>query len=180
MTIDPTRLLQQLEPAVRPGASPTRAAGPRPSIESQSFAQLLEIAGRGELASGLEVAVRFDAQPPLNASQLDRLSQAADQAEAAGAARAMLVIDGRHLLLDVADRALIAEVSPAQRSHVLAPVDAVVMAADPAITPSEHEVAARLTAQLAGGRWPNNTARQRNLAQSIEQAPAQRSARPLH
>src|SRR5687768_1214603 len=98
MVLSAAQLLRNLEPAIRPGGAgtltppPTRGTAP---LESQSFEQLLALAKSGGMASGRPVEFEFEVQPPLEAAQIDRLAQAADQAEAAGAKTALMLIDGR-------------------------------------------------------------------------------------
>jgi hypothetical protein len=104
MTSDPTFLLRQLSPAVLPAAVP--AAAPHPTIDRQGFDELLAQARAGSLTSGRSLAVGFRPAESLTGSQLDRLAVAADMAEASGAKRALLLLDGKGLLLDVAARTL--------------------------------------------------------------------------
>ncbi len=104
MTTDPTFLLRQLSPAVLPAAVP--AASPRPTIDRQGFDELLAQARAGVLASGRSLAVGFRPAEALTGGQLDRLAAAADMAEAFGAKRALLLLDGKGLLLDVPARTL--------------------------------------------------------------------------
>jgi hypothetical protein len=104
MTSDPTFLLRQLSPAVLPAAVP--AAAPRPTLDRLGFDELLSQARDGTLASGRSLAVGFRPAEALTPSQLDRLAAAADMAEACGAKRALLLLDGKGLLLDVPARTL--------------------------------------------------------------------------
>jgi hypothetical protein len=132
MTIDPNILLRQLEPAIRPayaGAPSTRPAAP---LEHQPFDELLAKASKGLIASGRPVSARFAAGEPFTGQQLARLSAAADLAEAAGAARALLLMDGRGLVLDVPTRTLAAELSADAASRVTGLDAAVFVAGDSA------------------------------------------------
>ncbi len=104
MNSDPTFLLRQLSPAVLPAAGP--AAAPRPTIDRLGFEELLSQARAGALTSGRSLAVGFRPAEALTGSQLDRLAAAADMAEASGAKRALLLLDGKGLLLDVPARTL--------------------------------------------------------------------------
>jgi hypothetical protein len=106
-------LLKRLEPAVRPATAPPGTTRPKAPIESQSFEQLLGRARAGAIHSGRQVQVAAELQPPLDAAQLERLSDAADQAEAIGATRALLLLDGRALVLDVANRTIVSELNDA-------------------------------------------------------------------
>ncbi len=109
MHADPTQLLRQLEPLVRP--VPHGASSPAAPLEGRSFEELLAQAQRGEVLSGRSVTVAFESTTALNEQQLARVSAAADLAEASGAQRALMLIDGRGLVLDVASRALSGELS---------------------------------------------------------------------
>jgi hypothetical protein len=112
MVLSAAQLLRNLEPAVRPGALVPPTVQPNVPLEAQSFDELLAQASKGKMASGRDVDVSFDAQPPLDSTQLKRLQKAADQAEAAGAKQALMMIDGRNFVLDVENRTLTAELSP--------------------------------------------------------------------
>src|SRR6267142_1940354 len=109
MAIDSTQLLKRLNPAVRPGmAGPSNSSAHKP-IEQQSFDQLLRLASRGSICSGRQIEVGCELQPPLEAGQLERLASAADQAQAEGSSKALMLVDGRALILDVASRRIEAE-----------------------------------------------------------------------
>lgn len=110
MTMHSLQLLKQLEPAVRPAGPMSYGAKPQAALETQSFDQLLARARRGEIHSGRQIELAFEPAEPLHASQLERLAEAADQAESAGMSRALMVIDGRAFVLDVKNRTLSAEV----------------------------------------------------------------------
>jgi hypothetical protein len=131
MVLSAAQLLKNLEPAIRPGAitppSSNRATAP---LESQSFEQLLALAKSGQFSSGRPVELEFEVQPPLEPAQLDRLAQAADQAEAAGAKNALMLIDGRAFVLDVENRTLTAELSPAQANRMAMVDTAIVVEPD--------------------------------------------------
>ncbi len=117
MAINASHLLKLLEPAVRPGQPSVPQPASRLPLESQSFDQLLALASTGALQSGRQIELAFEPDPPLDAQQLERLAAAADQAEAAGATQALMLIDGRGFMLDVQSRTLMAELSgdPATR-----------------------------------------------------------------
>jgi hypothetical protein len=125
MTADPLQLLRHLEPAVAPGYAVSRARPPRPPLEGQRFGDLLRLVCRGELRSDRPVVVTFQASPPVSAEQHDRLAAATDLAQGHGAAAALLLIDGRGLLLDVDRRALTAELAGGSSPRIV-DVDAVV------------------------------------------------------
>ena len=107
---DPTLLLKQLEPAVRPAYMGPPASRPTAPLEQQPFDELLASAKAGRLASGRAVSTA-DVGEPISPEQLQRLSIAADRAESSGAQRAVLLLDGRALMLDVPTRTISAELS---------------------------------------------------------------------
>jgi hypothetical protein len=84
-------------------------APPRLPLEEQSFDELLALVSHGELRSGRGVSVASDGVEPLTPPQLERLAAAADLAESEGAGRALMLIDGRALILEVASRTLSGE-----------------------------------------------------------------------
>ncbi len=122
MTSDSLQLLKQLEPIVRP-AYAGGSAPPTGALENQPFDELLARARQGQVASGRTVTA--DRAGELSGEQVARLSSAADLAEASGAQRALLLMDGRGLLLDVASRVISAELSADDTSR-LANLDAAV------------------------------------------------------
>lgn len=115
MTVDPTHLLKQLEPAVRPAYASAATVRATPPLEHQPFDELLARAGQGLVESGRVVSAAFGPAEELSREQLARLSAAADLAEAAGAKRALLLMDGRGLVLDVPDRTLSGELDASHR-----------------------------------------------------------------
>ena len=118
MTSDSAFLLKQLEPVVRPayaGGSPAPAA----PFDSRSFDELLALARQGRVESGRALSVSFDGAADLSDAQHTRLSAAADLAEASGAQRALLLLDGRGLVLEVATRTLSAELSGEASSRLV-------------------------------------------------------------
>ena len=131
MTLDPSQLLRQLEPAVRPSFGAPSVAPARPGLADQSFQQLLTLASRGEIESGRQVQLAFEPNQSLDDEQLARLSTAADRAEASGAKRAMMLIDGRGFLLDVEQRTLNAELSAGAESRFADGLDAAVYVLGP-------------------------------------------------
>lgn len=123
---DSVDLLQRLSSGIRPGGAD---AAPRPLSGGGeiNFADLLAKAAGGQISSGLTVNVAQNAGVELNADQLARMSVAADKAQAAGAARAVVLIDGQALTLDVATRTISgkADLSP---GAALSNIDAVIVA----------------------------------------------------
>ncbi len=108
--IDPTFLLKQLEPAVRPAYLATPTSRPTAPLEQQPFDELLASSKAGRLASGRAVTTAHVGEP-MSPEQLQRLAVAADRAESSGAQRAVLLLDGRALVLDVPTRTVSAELS---------------------------------------------------------------------
>ncbi|MCW5775123.1 MAG: hypothetical protein KIS87_01580 [Phycisphaeraceae bacterium] len=98
--------------------------GAPPSAGSE-FAALLASAQSGELQTGLEVTVARGAGVQLSPSQLERLAVAADRAHAEGASRALVLIDGMALELDVLSRTITGGVD-LEAEGVLTGIDAVV------------------------------------------------------
>ncbi|MHC4082524.1 MAG: hypothetical protein ACYTGM_06460 [Planctomycetota bacterium] len=130
MTTDPNILLRQLEPVVRPAYAGAPSTRPPAPLEHQPFDELLAKAAKGLIASGRTVSAEFTAHESLTGEQLARLAAAADVAEAAGAARALLLMDGRGLVLDVPARTLAAELSADAASPVTGLDAAVFVAGD--------------------------------------------------
>jgi hypothetical protein len=120
MNTSSAQLLKQLEPAVRPGIAPAaRSVRPGAPFEAQGFDQLLALAKQGQIHSGRQIETAFEPSPPLSAAQLERLASAADQAEAGGAKRALMLIDGRGFVMDVASRTLVSELNSDANAAVL-------------------------------------------------------------
>jgi hypothetical protein len=119
MTIDPNILLKQLEPAVRPSYAGARTGGPAAPLEHQPFDELLARAARGGIESGRPVSAAYETPEPLSPQQIERLSSAADLVEATGAQRALLLVDGRGLVLDIPSRTLSADLSADAASRVV-------------------------------------------------------------
>lgn len=137
MAINASQLLRQLEPAVRPNvAAPRQVSGARP-LESSSFEQLLAAAAAGTVSSERAIEVGFDVSPPLDATQLERMAAAADQAQAAGAERAVMLIDGRAFVLDVESRTLVSEMTGGSAER-LAVIDTAI------IVPDENELGSQI------------------------------------
>jgi hypothetical protein len=97
-------------------------------IEGPSFQEMLDQANTGGVSSGLPVRVARTAGVDLSASQLNRLSAAADRAEAAGATKAVFMIDGMVLQMDVGLRTITGQ-ADLGTTKVLNGVDAVVTVA---------------------------------------------------
>jgi len=111
MTADHGQLLKRLEPAVRPVESTPEADWRSPGSTERGayapasdlpFRHLIEMAARGDLASGrtIRIAPGIEIGPEDQA----RIALAADRAEAAGSGRALLLLRDESFLLDVRDR----------------------------------------------------------------------------
>ncbi len=88
-------------------ASPTPAqAQPISGAQASGvdFATLLKQASGGALSSGLGVTIAKGANVQLSADQMARIAAAADSAQAQGATRALVLIDGKAVNLDVSVR----------------------------------------------------------------------------
>ena len=129
MNIDPNQLLRKLEPPVRPaGRAPTSSAG-RPPIDQLSFDSLLTLVSDGRVQSGRAVTARHespDGESAFSDEQLARLAAAADLAESSGAQTALMLVDGRTVILDVAAREITDDLQPGD-SHRLLDIDAAVL-----------------------------------------------------
>lgn len=123
------------------GLSGTRArtgqTAPGETAVSGSFEELLEQARGGAITTDATVKIAKGLDIKLTPDQLRRASAAADVAEANGASRAMILLDGRAYRMDVSTRTIIGEAQSA-RAPAMSDVDAVVAA--PA---SDEELAAR-------------------------------------
>jgi len=96
-----------------------------------AFADLLAKAQAGEVSSHVPVTVANGAGVSLSDEQLRRLSIAADRAEASGVSRALVLIDGMALRLDVGVRQVTGRVELGPGA-ALAGVDGVVRAPEAA------------------------------------------------
>lgn len=92
------------------GTSRDPAGSGAASLAGTDFAAVLDAAGSRVTPSGRTVSVAKEAGVNLSAEQIARLSAAADRAEAAGAKRAVVLIDGQTLQLDVLAREITAKV----------------------------------------------------------------------
>ena len=122
-------LLRMLGSVLAPNPAQNLAAGAAPAA-GLDFASLLRQAGAGDLSSGLGVTIAKGAGVQLSNEQLLKLAAAADRAEAQGATRALVLIDGRALKLDVAVRQITGE-ADLNTTGVLTGIDAVVSVPSP-------------------------------------------------
>lgn len=88
------------------GIQPARPGGSSPvaPVSGQSFADMLRNVDAGKVASGLDVTVARGVDVSLSREQMDRLAVAADAAQARGSSRALVLIDGKALRMDVLSR----------------------------------------------------------------------------
>lgn len=122
-------LLKRLEPSIRPAYAGEGTRRPQAPLESRSFDQLLALVSDGTVRSDRSLTLEFEPQDELTEEQMARLASAADVAEASGSTRALLLIDGRGMVLDVSQRQLQAELSEDHTSQ-LAKIDSAVYVAD--------------------------------------------------
>jgi len=107
--------------AARPGKG---AAG---DIDGLDFQSLLAKAKSGTISSGLPVTVSPEAGIELTDEQLGRVAAAADLAQASGASRALVLIDGKAVKLDVGVRT-VTGVADMESGKPITGIDAVVNA----------------------------------------------------
>lgn len=152
-----TELLRLLGAQASPGVAP--AVGTSTRAGGIDFASLLKQAQSGQLASGREVTIAKGAGVNLSDDQIKRISAAADLAEAQGATRALVMIDGMTLKLDVSMRE-VTGTADLKKSTVLTGIDAVIdVPSKPGEKPAEALAASiensKLLDMLAGRRGPN-------------------------
>ena len=121
MSIPITQLLNLLGPGAASRSQPLRPD----QIAGADFGTLLQKAREGGLASGREVTIAKGCGVSLTDEQLKQLSVAADRAEAQGATRALVMIDGKAIKLDVSMREVTGAVDLAG-GGVLTGVDSVI------------------------------------------------------
>jgi len=110
MNHDEGDLLRALSSGARSRGIAESAAVPRTdtasAIGAASFQGLLEKARAGNVSSGLPVTIAKGAGVELTDEQLGRVAAAADRAQASGATRALVMIDGKAIKLDVGVRTI--------------------------------------------------------------------------
>ncbi|MEM0983810.1 MAG: hypothetical protein AAGI17_07665 [Planctomycetota bacterium] len=107
--IDPLSLLGALGSTVRLGGS----SKPEQSIETLGFDELLSKARSGKIDPSLPVSVDPALGVEFSQDQLTKLAAAVDKAQASGAERAAVLIDGDAFELDVAKRQIIGRLKDA-------------------------------------------------------------------
>ncbi|MBX3379186.1 MAG: hypothetical protein KF805_03765 [Phycisphaeraceae bacterium] len=141
-------LLQSLSSTILPpGVERRSGQSATGSVQGQSFADLLAGKASGKLLSGRGVSVRAESGVELNPEQLARLGNAMDQAEAAGAQHALVMIDGMALKVDVGVRQVLEQVD-LKKASVMSGIDTVVHAGD-------HSASAQKSPMPAAGFHPN-------------------------
>lgn len=138
MSMSSAQLLKQLDPMIRPGSVQSNGPSSRRPVEQQGFDELLAAVSKGSIGSGEPVTASPSIDPPLSTEQLDRLAKAADLAQANGAARVMMMIDDRMVLVDVATRQVESELKQGQAFMA---VDAVMRVRSDAAQESGHPAA---------------------------------------
>jgi len=135
VTIDARYLLRRLQPAVPPGHPEGISVRRQPTLpyERRSFDDLIALVSTGQIETGRPVGVDSTIQDEWTDDDRRRLAAAADLAEAHGARRAVLVMDGRGFLLDVAGRQLTDDLATGE-ARIL-DVDAAVQVASPGDAP---------------------------------------------
>lgn len=103
MGINAAQLLQSLGSGIVPGGVSRTNAVDGATFD---FAALLQKAERGELESGRAVRVDDAADLDLTPDQIERLNQAMDAADVAGARKLFAVIDGLGVVIDVPSRTI--------------------------------------------------------------------------
>jgi len=115
-------LLRRLEPAVRPMAC-AGADRAFDALEEMSFDDLLALARGGSMRSGEPVEI---ADPALHIDRatLERLGVAVDALAARSVRRALVVADGRPLVIDVATRTIERELDAQGSPNAVVEVEA--------------------------------------------------------
>lgn len=112
------------------GALPS-AGSSKAGLETLDFQAMLDRVKAEGFQSGLGVTVAPEAGVQLSDDQLQRIAAAADVAQAHGANRALVTIDGMNLLLDVGVRAITGKID-IQPGVPVTGVDAVMRVPDSA------------------------------------------------
>ncbi len=116
-------LLRRLAGVTRGVTSSTGATSL--GADGASFESLLERAREGRVETGRQVHMGEGVSVALSEAQLRRVSAAVDAAEASGAVRALVLVDGHALTIDVGSRTIVGR-SDGVGAGVITGVDAVV------------------------------------------------------
>ena len=111
----------------RTGMRPASAVSNSQNLQGADFGALLEQARNGQVESGAPVRVPQHLGLQLDQSQNERLMKAMDQADVQGAGRALVLMDGMALTMDVGTRTVTGVVD-AKSPGVLDGIDTVVVA----------------------------------------------------
>lgn len=103
------------------------------SAQGLDFAQMLDKAQAGDLVSGLTVHTAPLSGVELTPAQLARLSAAADKAEAQGATRAIALIDGQAVQMDVTTRTVLGK-ADLSAGKTITNIDSVIVVPDEGAT----------------------------------------------
>lgn len=142
------------------------ASGAALADQPLDFAALLDKARAGEIHSGRRVTVAKGANIRFSEDQLQRLAAAADLAESQGATRAVALIDGHAVRLDISMREVTESLDLASPA-VLTNVDAVISI--PA-TSAQSGTKAAITPLPGNGMNLSNASLLSALAQSEDKA----------
>lgn len=124
-----TDLLRLLSAQATPGVAPGMGAGASGATGALDFAKFLSQAKAGQIGSGREVSIAKGCGVKLSDDQIKRISAAADLAESQGATRALVMIDGTAIKLDVSMRQVTGTVD-LKAQGVLTGIDAVIQVPD--------------------------------------------------
>jgi hypothetical protein len=119
--LDPLGILSSVRSAGSPATSPHKL-----QLAGSNFSSLLSQAQNLSLSSASPVTVDARSKIELSADQLERLSVAADRAEALGMDTALVLIDGKGVVLDVGARRVTSQID--QNAVALSDVDGVIAA----------------------------------------------------
>ncbi len=126
-------LLRTLGLGSRTASGTATGIGSAP-VGGMSFSDLLSKATEGEFSTGLEVTLASGANVELSNDQLQRLAKVADSAEAQGASRVLVLMDGQALTMDVGVRQI---TGIADMNSVVTGIDAVVAAPGSGVNASQ-------------------------------------------
>lgn len=119
-------ILRHLEPVTPPTASTRVTSSPRRNLEEADFRTLIASAQDDITRTNRPVEVPGDIS--LTPEQLSRLERAADAALAHDSKTALVMLDGRPLLLDVQTREVREEVRPdAKSDRIITDIDTVIV-----------------------------------------------------
>jgi len=128
--MNPADMLRRLAGGVRPVAQQaTWPPDAPPAAGSPSFESLLAEVRSGKVRSSRDVRAASGLELDLGAPERERLSIAVDAAEAAGAKKVLVLLDGRALSVNVPERSIDA-CEPLDSARVVTGIDGVVVAPD--------------------------------------------------